>query len=147
AYVGLQAARRTGDFEQAHENLLVRSLAAATCGDFAAFDRLDDERRADAQRMRRPLDALSVLALRARRHLLDGDFEAAEAAVLEEAELEERLGLPMTMARMSTAQMVWLRWWQGRAGELREMVRAVSDALPPEWVEVRLVEALTIDAA
>ena len=51
---GLGAARRTGDLTEIHESIFTQLLVTTILGDFDEFDRIEQERAAQAERERRP---------------------------------------------------------------------------------------------
>ena len=130
-------ARRSGEVEALLEGLLVGSLAAAIRGEFAELDRLEEERCVEGERLRRPIDAVWGPCLRTRRHLLNGEFGAAERTILDLAELENRVG-----TSPHTLQLFWLRWWQGRAAELRDVIGSIAESSPPQWITPQLLSGL-----
>ena len=136
---GLAAARRTGDPDLIGHSLFMRSLVAMVRGEFADVERLEEERRQAARRLLRPVDLLAGLVYRTREHLLRGELDAAEALIVEQRALEARLEGPPGLLPASTPQLFWLRWEQGRAAELRDLLDHLRATIPPQW---GLVDAL-----
>src|SRR5262249_30397491 len=53
-----------------------------------------------------------------------------------------RFDWPERMDRVSTHQLFWLRWWQGRAGELDDEIASASATLPSQWLMFDLYSGL-----
>jgi predicted ATPase len=118
---GLAAALRTGDPSDIYDIGFMHLLIAAIRGDFDEFDRIERAGAAMAERGRRPRQMEVVVAMRARKLLLQGEFDAAESAILQTEELYYRFGSSQRALAPSTPQAIWLRWWQHRVDRLDEL--------------------------
>jgi DNA-binding CsgD family transcriptional regulator len=122
---GLAAARRTGDLTEIHESVFTQLLVRTILGHFDEFDRIERERAAQAERERRPRQLELGAMIRARKLLLNGEFDAAERAILQAEELYNRFGSSQRALAGSTPQAIWLRWWQHRVDRLDELTEQV----------------------
>jgi DNA-binding CsgD family transcriptional regulator len=134
---GLAAARGLGDLEQVNTCLVLRSFVAANRGEFADVVRVEEEWRASAERTGHPTDVLLGLAQRCRWALLRGDFGTAEEAIEAQQALTE--DTPKQELPLWVGQLVFLRWWQGRAAELHGPTAEVATY---RNLDLRLFDAL-----
>jgi len=123
---GLAAAVGTADASGIYEHGFLLMLAATILGDFDEFDRIDEGRAALAGPERLPRQTELGLTFLARRALLRGEFDAAESAILQAEELQERFGSSQATLAPSTLQAIWLRWWQRRVDRLDELTDEVA---------------------
>jgi DNA-binding winged helix-turn-helix (wHTH) protein len=129
-----QEARACGDLE-----LVLEGQRGVVTGRLELGDRMGVQREAracarTADALRTPHARWLCAALRAMGSLLEGDLPAAERHVAEASALGERLDSPEVALEVG-AQLVYLRFEQGRAGDVEAAVRAQVGRFPdaPAW--------------
>ena len=125
----VQAARVCGDLELVLAGQRGVVTGRLELGDVAGMEREVRACARTADALRTPHARWFCAALRAMGSLLDGDLGAAERYVGEAGALGDRLDSPEVALEVG-AQLVYLRFEQGRAGEVEAAVRAQVERFP-----------------
>lgn len=108
--------------------LTFRAIAGLETGRIAAMWRDVAEARRDAERLRLPYPLVVLNGIELPWRAMQGRFAEAEDLLAEAAALAARTSLPAK--EYFVLAPVFVRLWQGRAGEFVPMVRAMYEAAP-----------------
>jgi tetratricopeptide (TPR) repeat protein len=130
----IELAEAAGDQETALKarswrinNLLTVGLVESAFEDIDRFGEL-------ARKLRQPRCLWYAPLFEAMRALMQGRFQEAERFDRQSAQIGNEVDASLS-ALLSGAQLLYLRWWQGRLDELAPAVEGFSDRLPamPAW--------------
>ena len=125
----MQVAAQTGDRVARFWAAKARADTALEAGDLAEADRCLDVLSEVAESVGQPVLRWQHAVQRTWRVLLGGDLAAAESLASQAWELGEASRQPDASALFG-AQLVSLRWFQGRIGELNELIARTVDENP-----------------
>ncbi len=106
-----------------------RSIVAAEAGDRAELDRCRRRFPAESQTVGQPTLLWVAAYAQSWQDTLDGDLDAAEARATEALELGSNTGQPDVLP-LYGAQLLIVRWHQGRDAEVVEAVEQMADTTP-----------------
>ena len=130
----LQLAEQVGDKALAINSRVFRLSNLLELGDMPAVDAEIEAFSQLAEELRQPLLRRLPVLWKAMRAMMDGRFEDGERQALEALAIGQRAQLPGAMQQFG-AQMVDLRWKQGRLQELEAPTKAYAEENPqvPAW--------------
>jgi DNA-binding CsgD family transcriptional regulator len=125
----LRRGEATGNHDLLGLGYRARIIARLEAGDVLAVDATLAALERLAERLRQPALREGVLALRAMRAQVTGDFAGAERLAREALALGLRVGRADARTRFGT-QLLVIRWGQGRLAEMEPLLRSLVEQLP-----------------
>jgi DNA-binding SARP family transcriptional activator/tetratricopeptide (TPR) repeat protein len=123
----LAIAEETGDPFRKFWGLFYRSIVAAESGDRVELDRCRIRLPEEARAVGQPMLRWAVAYARSWQEALGGELVEAEASALEALELGNETGQPDAVPIFG-AQLLSIRWQQGRDAEIVELVEQTVEA-------------------